>query len=78
MKTLLLLDRPVRLSKPDFAIALFLLWGLSSLLIWLASEWPLWGICAATSLGLLLVLPFLRLAQKPARQPRFGELKFGN
>jgi len=78
MKTLLLLDRPVRLSKPDFAIALFLLWGLSSLLIWLASEWPLWGICAATSLGLLLVLPFLRLAEKRSRQPRFGELKFGN
>jgi hypothetical protein len=71
MKTFLLLDRPVRLTKPDFAIALFLLWGLASLLIWLASEWPLWGICAATTLGLLLVLPFLRLAEKPSRLQTF-------
>lgn len=71
MKQLLFLDRPARLSKPDFAIALFLLWGLASLLVWLASEWPLWGICIATSVGLLLVLPFLRLADTRARQPRF-------
>jgi len=71
MKTFLLLDRPTRLTKPDFAIALFLLWGLASLLIWLASEWPLWGICTATTLGLLLVLPFLRLAEKQPRQRQF-------